>query len=257
MSRGKLYRTSGQVWHITHRCHNKEYHLKFKRDKKRWLYWLFQTKKRYGLCILNYNVTSNHIHLLVYDDSRIDVIPKSMLLIASRTAREYNMRKNRSGAFWEDHYHATAVETSFHLNQCMVYIDLNMVRAGAVKHPIMWPFCGYHEIMSNRLRYRLIDICKLMELIKIKELYRLRQLYKVMVDNYLNAGNFDRESHWTESVAVGSEEFIKEIKSKLGIKVGHRKTVESGGLFALQEEVSPYSSDFLWKKGSLREKKGP
>ncbi len=27
--------------------------------------WLFEAKKRYGLCVLNYMVTSNHIHLLV------------------------------------------------------------------------------------------------------------------------------------------------------------------------------------------------
>jgi putative transposase len=28
----------------------------------------------------------------------------------------------------------------------MVYIDLNMVRAGVVDHPSEWPDCGYHEI---------------------------------------------------------------------------------------------------------------
>jgi len=26
----------------------------------------------------------------------------------------------------------------------MVYIDTNMVRAGAVNHPSMWHFCGYN-----------------------------------------------------------------------------------------------------------------
>jgi putative transposase len=30
-----------------------------------------------------------------------------MQLIAGRTAQEYNRRKNRQGAFWEDRYHAT------------------------------------------------------------------------------------------------------------------------------------------------------
>ena len=46
-------------------------------------------KKRFGLCILNYTVTSNHIHLLVHDGKE-NVIPKSMQLIAGRTGREYN-----------------------------------------------------------------------------------------------------------------------------------------------------------------------
>jgi hypothetical protein len=29
------------------------------------MYWLFEAKKRFGLTILGYMITSNHIHLLV------------------------------------------------------------------------------------------------------------------------------------------------------------------------------------------------
>ena len=91
----------GHVWHITHRCHKKEFLLKFARDRCRWLQWLFEAKKRYGIRILNYMVTSNHIHLLVVDGGGRDVIPKSIKLVAGRTGQEYNQRKNRNGAFWE------------------------------------------------------------------------------------------------------------------------------------------------------------
>jgi putative transposase len=89
---------------------------------------VFEAKKRFGLCVLEYVVTSNHIHLLVKDNVS-GVIAESMQLIAGRTAQEYNQRKNRQGAFWEDRYHATAVQADEHLHRCMVYIDLNMVRA--------------------------------------------------------------------------------------------------------------------------------
>ena len=59
--------------------------------------------------MLDYIVTSNHVHLLVKDTGQ-DVIAASMQLIAGRTAQEYNERKGRHGAFWEDRYDATAVE---------------------------------------------------------------------------------------------------------------------------------------------------
>ena len=108
--------------------------------------WLFEAKRRYGLVILNYTVTSNHIHMLVLDEEGRDVIPQSIKLVAGRTAQEYNLRKNRKGAFWEDRYHATAVESEQHLLRCLVYIDLNMVRAGVVSHPKEWPFGGYGEV---------------------------------------------------------------------------------------------------------------
>ena len=65
-------------------------------------------------------------------DTGQEVIPKSMQLIAGRTAQEYNQRKNRKGAFWEDRYHATAIDKEGCLAQCLVYIDMNRVRAGVV-----------------------------------------------------------------------------------------------------------------------------
>ena len=71
-----------------------------------------------------------------------------MPLIAGRTAQEYNQRKGRKGAFWEDRYHATAVDSEMNLARCMVYIDLNMVRVGVVSHLADWPCCGYCEFQS-------------------------------------------------------------------------------------------------------------
>lgn len=108
------------------------------------MHWLFEAKKRFGLTILGYMIPSNNTHLLVIDDGPSDVISKSMQLIDGRTGQEYNQRKSRKGAFWEDRYHATAIEGDDHLFRCMVYIDLNMVRTGIVSHFVnnrrfIWP----------------------------------------------------------------------------------------------------------------------
>ncbi len=54
----------------------KEFLFKFSKDRKPWLFWLFEARKRYGLSVLNYMVTSNH-HLLVYDTGN-EIISKSM-----------------------------------------------------------------------------------------------------------------------------------------------------------------------------------
>jgi putative transposase len=110
-------------------------------------------------------VTSNHIHLLVADDGGRDVIPKSMQLVAGRTGQEFNQRKNRNGAFWEDRYHATAIEDGDHFFRCCAYIDLNMVRAGVVDHPSQWLHSGYNEIQRPRRKNVLIDYEKVMELL--------------------------------------------------------------------------------------------
>ena len=134
MPRAIRYVLPGHVWHITHRCRRNAFLLRFARDRHRYLHWVFEAKTRYGLVVLNYAVTSNHIHLLVKDTGG-GVIAQSMQLIAGRTAQEFNERKGHQGAFWEDRYHATAIEVDEHLARCVVYIDPNMVRAGVVKHP--------------------------------------------------------------------------------------------------------------------------
>ena len=85
MAREHRHYIPGGVWHITHRCHKREFLLKFAKDRKRWLQWIFEAKKRYGLIILNYTVTSNHIHLLVHNAGSQEVISNSVQLVAGRT----------------------------------------------------------------------------------------------------------------------------------------------------------------------------
>lgn len=98
MARAKRHYIPGYIWHITHRCHKREFLLKFSKDRHRYLQWLYQARKRYGLTILNYMVTSNHIHLLVADTTRRGVIPRSMQLVAGRTGQEYNQIQSEKGS---------------------------------------------------------------------------------------------------------------------------------------------------------------
>ena len=96
MSRAHRYFLPNHVWHITHRRHTKYFLLKFVRDQRRWLYWLHEVGSRFGLCVLDYTVTSNHIHLLVQDQGRGE-IARGMQVVAGRTAQEYNQRTNHKG----------------------------------------------------------------------------------------------------------------------------------------------------------------
>ncbi|MCP4752575.1 MAG: transposase, partial [Proteobacteria bacterium] len=98
---------------------------------------------------------------------------KSVQLVAGRVGQEYNIRKKRKGAFWEDRHHATVVDSKDYLIQCMVYIDLNMVRAGVVRHPKELKYSGYNEIVNPKDRYAIIDRRKLMTLLRGNETQQL------------------------------------------------------------------------------------
>ncbi|MGD2131011.1 MAG: transposase [Lysobacterales bacterium] len=198
--------TPGGVWHLTHRCHNRDFLLKFRRDRVRWRYWLFQARKRYGLCVLNYIVTCNHIHLLV-QDRKPGAIARSLQLVAGRVAQEYNQRKSRKGAFWEDRYFATAVATDHHLIQCLVYVDLNMVRAGVVRHPEQWRDAGYHEIQAPPERYRIIDVEALCGLTQSRSPESFRASHRRWVRDELERARPLRQARWSEEAAVGPDSF--------------------------------------------------
>jgi len=138
-------------------------------------------------------------------------------------------------AFWEDRYHATAVEKEGHLFRCLVYIDLNMVRAGVVEHPSQWSSCGYNEIQEPKRKKVLIDYEKLRTLLGF-ESYDLAQSYhKKLVNEYLRGANNIRDDKWTKGIAVGSEDFVKRIKATLGMLAKGRKSRETPEAYQLRE----------------------
>jgi len=245
MPRANRFYLPGVVWHITQRCHDHKFLLKFERDRLRWKHYLFQARKRYGLLVLNYIATSNHVHLLVQDRGRGE-IARSMQLISGRTAQEYNRRKSRSGAFWEDRYFATAVSTDHHLIQCLVYIDLNMLRAGVVDHPAKWKVSGYREIQSPPQRYRIIDRRVLRSLTNISSEQTFRSVHKSWVDSRIHEKPVEREGVWTESIAIGAEAYVERVKSLMGVKAYYRSISEhSESTFLIQDSslVKPHFLD--------------
>lgn len=251
MARAKRHYIPGQIWHITHRCHKREFLLRFARDRKRWLQWLYEAKKRYGLVVLNYAVTSNHIHLLVVGGDERDVIPNSIKLLAGRIGQEFNQRKGRKGAFWEDRYHATAVESGKHLFECLVYIDLNMVRAGVVSHPSEWPFCGYNEIQTPKRKNVLINYQRLTGLLGFDSYDEVKKYHQSWVEDSLENGKNIRDDKWTKSIAVGDKSFVERVKSFMGGLAIGRKNTGVGESFQLREPAVSYGAYFKGEKSDI------
>jgi hypothetical protein len=176
MPRGNRHRLAGYVWHITERCHRKQFLLKFARDRRNWIRWLY----------------------------------------------------------------ATAVDTEEYLVRCLVYIDLNMVRARVVRHPREWRESGSHEIQSPPERYRMIDRDALCEVIGVGG-ERLATVQNEWIDSSLAGGHLERRKEWSEAVAVGRRSFVKRMQEEFGARAiptrrGHQRPVDParrrGALFA-------------------------
>jgi REP-associated tyrosine transposase len=241
MRRAHRHYVPGYVWHITHRCHRRQFLLQFARDRRTWRRWLSAARQRYGLCVLDYTVTCNHIHLLVRDQGRRE-IAQSLQLIAGRTGQAYNQRKRRRGAFWEDRYHATAVDTGAPLVRCLVYVDLNMVRAGVVRHPAEWAAGGYHEIQTPPSRYRVIDRDALADALGVAGGVQLAEAHREWIATALTQRAQQREPQWTESLAVGRRDFVGRLATSLGARARHRAIETLGDTHILHEPSTPYGT---------------
>ena len=66
--------------------------------------------------------------------------------LKQRISQWYNLRNERKGPLWEDRFKSVLVQgTPGVLATVAAYIDLNAVRAGIVKEPKDWRWCGYAE----------------------------------------------------------------------------------------------------------------
>ena len=99
MPRGNQLKGDGGIFHVTHRCHNRSFLLKFARDRDAYRVKLRKRLERFDVALLDYCLTSNHVHLLVDARERL-VVGGLMCSVAGEFSRAYNRRKGRTNAYW-------------------------------------------------------------------------------------------------------------------------------------------------------------
>jgi putative transposase len=136
------------------------------------------------------------------------------------------------------------VETGRHFLQCLVYIDLNMVRAGIIAHPKEWISCGYPEIQKPRRKCALIAYERLHRLSGFDSYDQFTDAHRKWVASFLEDGDCVRESKWTQGIAIETQEFVESTKQKLGARAKGREVVEAGSGYQLREPQVSYSASF-------------
>ena len=221
MPRATRYLVEGFTYHLTHRCHDKRFLLRFSQERERYREWLRIGAKRYQVPVFGYCLTSNHVHVVAHADSR-EGIGLMMGLASGVVAKQLNERKGHAGSVWEHPYQCTMVQDGRHLLNCLRYVDLNMFRTGAVPHPQAWRWCGYDELTGQRQRYRILDIERLLHCTNIGSAADLARHHAEVVQDAVQQLKRERESRWTEAVAVGDHEFVRRAASEFK----HRRTFE-------------------------------
>ena len=254
MGRHKKNISEACCYHLTHRCQERRFLLRFQQDRDNYQKRLYEASRLYEVSVLNYIVTSNHVHILIYS-TNAKHISDFMHYLQGNTARDYNRRKKREGAFWRGRYHPTMIQSGDHLSMCLFYIDMNMVRAGECKDPGEWQNSGYHELIESRQRYLIIDKERLLNCLCHTGNYNLfKRWYEATINESLLSYGRHREAIWTESLAVGDYEWIENLKNISGMS-SLKITSHESKLSQINESEATYGltgsgrhKELFWQK---------
>ncbi|MGJ7508480.1 transposase [Variovorax sp. GT1P44] len=134
-----------QPHHVIQRGNNRQPVFVDREDREFFLSLLGENAARFAIAFHAYVLMDNHFHLLA-TPSTADGLPQWMQAVGRRYVRYFNDRHGRTGTLWEGRYRSTLIQTERYLLACMVYIDLNPVRAGvaAEARDYAWSSHGHY-----------------------------------------------------------------------------------------------------------------
>lgn len=139
----------GYPHHIIQRGNNRQPIFATNADYELLLALIDEHARKQHVAIHSYVLMTNHFHLLATPETA-EGIPQMMQAVGRRYVRTYNLRHARTGTLWEGRYRSTLVQAERYLLACMVYIDLNPVRAGMVAHPADYRWSSHQHYMGMR-----------------------------------------------------------------------------------------------------------
>ncbi len=141
---------AGYPHHIIQRGNNRQVIFVDRQDFETMLASLAENAQKFAVAIHAYVLMDNHFHLLA-TPATAEALPLMMQAVGRSYVRYFNQRHGRSGTLWEGRYRSTLIETERYLLACMVYIDLNPVRAGMVALPAAWPWSSHAHYLGQRV----------------------------------------------------------------------------------------------------------
>ena len=136
-----------KIFHIMVQGINKEKIFDKDKYKAEYIKLLKKYKEKHNLFIITYCIMSNHAHILIYTDNT-ENLTKYMHEVNTSYATYYNKNNNRVGYVYRDRFKVQVINDRGHLNNCIIYIHNNPVKAKICALAKEYKFSGYSEFLS-------------------------------------------------------------------------------------------------------------
>lgn len=134
--------------HVIQRGNDRQAIVRDDADRARLLALWQEHAQIFKVAIHAYVIMDNHFHLLLTPETDTGV-PQMMQAVGRAYVRYFNLRHQRSGTLWEGRYRSNLIESERYLLACMVYIDLNPVRAGMVLEPSAFKWSSHKHCIGQ------------------------------------------------------------------------------------------------------------
>lgn len=136
--------------HVIQRGNNRQAIFATPADYRTLLDLLDENARKFEVAIHAYVLMSNHFHVLATPATK-DGLPQMMQAVGRRYVRHFNHAQGRSGTLWEGRYKSTLIQTDRYLLACMVYMDLNPVRAGMAAQARDYPWSSHGHYIGQQV----------------------------------------------------------------------------------------------------------
>jgi putative transposase len=134
--------------HVIQRGNDRQAIVRDDADRERLLALWQEHALTFKVAIHAYVIMDNHFHLLLTPETN-EGLPQMMQAVGRAYVRYFNLRHQRTGTLWEGRYRSNLIETERYLLACMVYIDLNPVRAGMVVQPVDFKWSSHRHCIGQ------------------------------------------------------------------------------------------------------------
>lgn len=134
--------------HVIQRGNDRQAIVRDDNDRERLLALWQEHAQTFKVAINAYVLMDNHFHLLLTPETD-DGLPKMMQAVGRAYVRYFNLRHRRTGTLWEGRYRSNLIESERYLLACMVYMDLNPVRAGMVAQPVDFKWSSHRHCIGQ------------------------------------------------------------------------------------------------------------
>ena len=139
----------GHLHHVIQRGNNRQPIFVDRQDYETMLALLTESARSCQVAVHAYVLMANHFHLLA-TPTTAQGLSSMMQAVGRRYVQYFNRRHGRTGTLWEGRYRSTVVQPERYLLSCMVYIDLNPVRAGKAARAADYPWSGHGHWLGLR-----------------------------------------------------------------------------------------------------------